>query len=657
MSTFSVPKARKKLHQDERLQPLIKNRILLIGFSQILLIAVSYYCGFVLRLDLPLTQASWAQFWETLPLVLFIKLIVFYQFGLLRGWWRYVGMSNIVNIAGAGLVSAIFIYGLVVFGIRVSGYPRSVVLIDMVLTVVLVGGARVIVRAYAERVRRRTGQKSTLIVGAGQAGRSIVAQLRSNHDLPYFPIGFVDDDHTKLRLKLNGLKVLGDTDALSELIAKYEVEYVLIAIPSAPGSVVERITDKCRESKVTFKIVPALGDLLERPASIKHARKLRIEDLLSRQPVRLDLDQIRGRLQDRILLVTGSGGSIGSELVRQLAIFQPKQLVLFDRSENDLFKIGRELSKDFPDLNYLNVVGDILDVHRLREVFAQHHPQSVFHAAAYKHVPMMEENCFQAVINNVFGTYNVALLAKEYHADDFVMISSDKAVNPTNIMGVTKRIAELIILALQLNRTRFTAVRFGNVLGSNGSVVPIFDEQIATGGPVTVTHPDAKRYFMTVTEAVLLVLQASAMGKGGEIFVLDMGEPIKIVDLANRMILLAGFEPNKDVSIVFTGLRPGEKLFEELNLEGEGLKATPHEKIRVLEGATVEFEQVRMWLDDLSFLTESRNVHGLVAKLMSIVPEYQPSEEILELSEIDRHDMSIGYKHARSSLAAEAGAA
>ena len=315
-----------------------------------------------------------------------------------------------------------------------------------------------------------------------------------------------------------------------------------------------------------------------------------------------------------------------------------------------MFKISLELSQRFPGVSYVPVVGDILDVTRLREIFAHHQPNSVFHAAAYKHVPMMEKNCFQAVTNNVFGTYNVALLAKQFHADDFVLISSDKAVNPTNIMGVTKRIAELIVLALQLNKTRFMAVRFGNVLGSNGSVVPVFEEQIKAGGPVTVTHPEAKRYFMTVTEAVQLVLQASAMGKGGEIFALDMGEPVKIIDLAVRMIGLAGLELNRDIQIAITGLRPGEKLFEELKLEGEGIKPTPHDKIRVLEGGTVAFEQVRTWLEHLSTLVDSRNAHGLVEKLVSIVPEYWPSEEIKALSEIDRHDQSLAYRRARSLL-------
>jgi len=650
MSTLNASSVREEFVAETALHNFVKYRIWLIVFSEIALIASSYYCSFLLRLDLPLSEASRAQFWETLPLVLLIKLVVFYYFGLLRGWWRYVGMSDLINITSAAILSSLIIYGSIVFGTTVAGYPRSVLLIDMLLTMAYVGGARFVVRAYTERVRRYDGQKNTLIVGAGQAGRSIAQQLRSSPDLPYYPIGFIDDDPSKLGVSVNGLKVLGNTDALNQLVAKHDVECVLIAIPSAKGAVIDQIMNKCRDSRVVFRILPPIGEMLNRPVSIKEARKLRIEDLLSRQPVRTDLDQIRARLEDKVLLVTGAGGSIGSELVRQLASFRPGRLILLDRSENDLFKIAMELSKKFPNLDYVPVVGDILDVTLLREVFALHHPTSIFHAAAFKHVPMMERNCFQAVTNNVFGTYNVALLAKQFHAEDFVMISSDKAVNPTNVMGVTKRIAELIILALQFNKTRFTAVRFGNVLGSNGSVLPIFQDQIASGGPVTVTHPEARRYFMTVTEAVQLVLQASTMGKGGEIFVLDMGEPVKIVDLAERMIRLAGLEVNKNIEITFTGLRPGEKLFEELKLEGEGIKPTPHDKIHVFEGGTVPIERVREWLQDLSSLVDSRNAHGLVAKLVSIVPEYWPSEEIMALSEVDRYDQALGYK--RASLAA-----
>jgi FlaA1/EpsC-like NDP-sugar epimerase len=301
------------------------------------------------------------------------------------------------------------------------------------------------------------------------------------------------------------------------------------------------------------------------------------------------------------------------------------------------------------------VVGDILDVSLLREVFAAHRPHSVFHAAAYKHVPMMEMNCFQAVTNNIFGTYNVALVARQYEVKDFVMISTDKAVKPTNIMGVTKRIAELIILGLQHQRTRFVAVRFGNVLGSNGSVLPIFEEQIRNGGPVTVTHPEARRYFMLIPEAVQLVLQAATMGHGGEIFLLDMGDDIKIDDLAKNLIRLADFEPDKDIKIVYTGLRPGEKLSEELQLEGEGLAPTRHEKIRVVQGGKVDFLQMRTWLDELSALVESKNVHGLVKMLISLVPEYRPSEEILALCDVDRHDSIPSYRRGRASLTAHFG--
>jgi FlaA1/EpsC-like NDP-sugar epimerase len=297
-------------------------------------------------------------------------------------------------------------------------------------------------------------------------------------------------------------------------------------------------------------------------------------------------------------------------------------------------------------------VGDILDVTALREVFSLHHPSSVFHAAAYKHVPMMEKNCFQAITNNIFGTYNVALVTKQFHADNFVLISSDKAVNPTNIMGATKRAAELITLSLQFNKTRFMAVRFGNVLGSNGSVSPIFENQIANGGPVTITHPDAKRYFMTIAEAVGLVLQASTMGNGGEIFVLNMGEPVKIVDLAHRMISLSGLEPDKDIQVKFTGLRPGEKLFEEIRLEDEGTKPTGHDQIWVFDGGQPSFAQVRGWMDELSTLVEARNVNGLISRLQSIVPEYHPSEEVKALCELDRHDQFVVYKRARTDLEA-----
>jgi FlaA1/EpsC-like NDP-sugar epimerase len=628
----------------------LRYRMLVIIVSQMVLCCASYYGSFVLRLDTSFDEAARALFWETLPLVILVKLITFYPFGLLRGWWRYVGMSDLANISIATSLSSSFLFVVIEFIWRLSGYPRSVILIDMLLSIVLVGGARFSVRAYTERAQKNSGQKRILVVGAGQAGTSIVRELRSNSALQYVPIGFVDDDPSKMGIKINGIKVLGDTNCLGRLIAKHEVECVFIAIPSANGSQVKHIVDKCRECKISFKILPPISELLTRPVSVGEMRKLKVEDLLSRNPVHLDQAKIRSRVEGKVLLITGAGGSIGSELARQVAALRPRRIVLFDRSENDLFKVGRELSIKYPELDAAYVVGDILDTRVLRETFAFHRPSSIFHAAAYKHVPMMEKNCFQAITNNVFGTYNVALVAKEFQAEDFVMISSDKAVKPTNIMGVTKRLAELIILALRHNRTRFMAVRFGNVLGSNGSVLPIFEEQIANGGPVTVTHPEANRYFMTTTEAVQLVLQASTMGKGGEIFVLNMGEPIKIVDLARRMISLSGLEPDKDVRIEFTGLRPGEKLSEELRLEGEGIKPTSHEKIWVFEGVEIGFDDVQHWLEELSQLVERRSVHGVIAKLVSIVPEYGPSEDLMAQSDVDRHDQVQLYQRSWAHL-------
>jgi FlaA1/EpsC-like NDP-sugar epimerase len=366
--------------------------------------------------------------------------------------------------------------------------------------------------------------------------------------------------------------------------------------------------------------------------------------------VQTDLASIRSQLEGKVLLITGAGGSIGSELSRQVCDFAPREVILLDRSENALFELGLDLSTNRPQQRFVPVIADIQDVGAMREIFSLHRPDIVFHAAAYKHVPLMEQSCFQAVTNNIFGTYNVALVARQFGCKTFVMISSDKAVNPTNIMGLTKRIAELIILGLQREHTRYVAVRFGNVLGSNGSVVPIFQQQIAAGGPVTVTHPEAHRYFMTIPEAVQLVLQASSMGLASEIFVLEMGLPVRIADLARNLIRLSGLEPDQDIPIIYTGLRPGEKLFEELMLDGEGVKPTSHPKIRVLDGGPVSFEQVRLWLDELSALVEAKNVAGLVEMFQRIVPEYKPSDEILALCEVDCHDVALIYRRARGRL-------
>ncbi len=630
---------------------LLDYRKPLILVSQIGLLAMSYYGSFLLRFDFRPDLSYQSMCIGTMALVITLELLVFYAFGLLRGWWRYVGMSDALDIGKAAFISTVVLYLLIELVLKVDGYPRSALAINLVLTVLLVGGTRFAVRAYTETAQHSAAEINTLIIGAGRAGSAIAQELKRNPQLKLNPVGFIDDNPSKHGIRIHGLRVLGSSDGMAELLRRWNIQCVLIAIPSASGSQVEQIIAKCRRCKVDFKILPPLGQQISGGrSSIADLRNVRLEDLLGRQPVQTDLAAIRNQLEGKVLLITGAGGSIGSELSRQICEFDPREIVLLDRSENCLFKLGLDLSRERPQQRFLPVIADIQDVGAIRDIFALHRPDIVFHAAAYKHVPMMEQNCFQAVTNNIFGTYNVALVARQFGCKSFVMISSDKAVNPTNVMGVTKRIAELIILSLQREHTRYVAVRFGNVLGSNGSVVPVFQQQIAAGGPVTVTHPEVQRYFMTIPEAVQLVLQASSMALASEIFVLEMGQPIRIAELARNLIRLSGLEPEQDIPIIYTGLRPGEKLFEELMLEGEGIKPTSHPKIRVLNGGNVSFAQVRLWLDELSALVEAKNVHGLVQLFQDIVPEYKPSEEILALCEVDRHDVALTYRRARGQL-------
>jgi len=629
---------------------IVKYRKILILLSQTALFACTYYLGFLLRFDFVVADHFQSVFISTLPLVLIIKFATFYYFRLFRGWWRYVGMSDLLDIIKASFLSAVLISIAVYIqnGLSFVGYPRSVFIIDLMLTIGLIGGMRFAVRAYTESVRENTAEVNAVIIGAGRAGGAIARELQHNEKLAYKLIGFLDDDPAKRGERIHGIKVLGNTDDLPRIISRHDVSQILIAIPSATGKQMQRIINLCVESQVEFKTLPALGDIINGTISLGLMRPVKVDDLLAREPVHLDLAKIQRKFQKRIVLITGAAGSIGSELVRQIAGFNPGKVVLFDRTENELHRLEMELAESFPEMAYVPAIGDIQDTARLREVMSSHRPSTVFHAAAYKHVPMMERNCFEAVTNNVFGTYNVALAAGQSGVEDFVMISSDKAVNPTNIMGVTKRIAEILILGLQGQPTSYVSVRFGNVLGSNGSVVPLFERQIAARRPVTVTHPEARRYFMTIPEAVQLVLQAATMGRGGEIFVLDMGEPVKIVELARNLIRLSGLEPGREIPIVFTGLRPGEKLFEELMFHGEGLKPTAHEKIRVLDGGLADPARIGAWLDELGEIVSAKNVHRLVGKLQEIVPEYTPSPEILALAKVDQHDRFVAIQQSRA---------
>jgi FlaA1/EpsC-like NDP-sugar epimerase len=512
--------------------------------------------------------------------------------------------------------------------------PRSVYVLDWLLASLFTLGGRMAVRVAitARMLIRNEGQLTrTVIYGAGSAGLALILELRQNESLKCDVIGLIDDNLRKANLNLHGKKVLGTGKNLGALVRKHSVKKVLIAIPSATGQQMVRILKYALEAKVEYQTVPSLGELIHDAELGKQVRNVAVEDLLGRNPVRLDQRAIWERIQGKVVMVTGAAGSIGSEICRQIAPFRPLALIGFDEAETPLFQIDRELRKAFPHLVFHPEIGNITHPDNVRRVMQKFQPSIVYHAAAYKHVPMMERHVFAAVENNIFGTWQVALAAAKYGVEDFVMISTDKAVRPTSIMGATKRVAELVIRALQQETgTRFVAVRFGNVLGSNGSVVPIFKEQIAAGGPVTVTHPEMTRYFMTIPEASQLVLQAFSMGNGGEVFVLDMGEPVKIVDLARNLILLSGLQPDRDIKIQFSGVRPGEKLFEELNLKDECLIPTAHTKIKsFVSHFDVDARQIGARLRDLRRIVDMQDVSGLALILKELVPDYNPTSRLL----------------------------
>jgi FlaA1/EpsC-like NDP-sugar epimerase len=502
----------------------------------------------------------------------------------------------------------------------------------------LVGGVRLSTRIRALRPRREPAIERSetpsrvLVAGAGDAGELLVADVQRRYASRYEVVGFVDDDGRKLGGHIHGVRVLGQIADLPRVVAEQQATQILIAIPTANGAQMRRIVGLCKQTGAKFKTIPGLADLVDGEVGVSQLRPVAIEDLLGRDPVEQDMELISREMKGRAVLVTGAGGSIGSELCRQLARFEPSVIVLVERAENALFHVHRELAARFPNVRFEPCVADIAEARRMETVFAAHRPSVVFHAAAHKHVPMMEWNPIEAVTNNVFGTRALADLADRHGVERFVMISTDKAVNPTSVMGASKRVAEMYVQALsQRSKTRFVTVRFGNVLGSNGSVIPIFQEQIAKGGPVTVTHPDMRRYFMTIPEASQLVLQAGSMGNGGEIFFLDMGEPVRIADLARDLITLSGLRPGVDVEIRFTGLRPGEKLFEELSVTAEHAEATRHPKIFVGRFRPFDWDELQHLLVALA-MTPAQDGQALRRALRRLVPEYTPADARVEES-------------------------
>jgi FlaA1/EpsC-like NDP-sugar epimerase len=559
-----------------------------------------------------------------------VKLTSFKLLGLDRRWARYVSLADLVRLTFSSLIGS-FVGLVILLVVKHGEFPRSIYAIDFVLCVMLTAGLRVGVRVASESNRARhpsPNRKRTIVYGAGTAGASLLSDLRQDAALKYDVCGFVDDNPQKLGLVLQGVKVLGNGNDLDSIARKHRAEFVLIAIPSATGSQMKEILERCTGAGIPYKTVPGLAEIIDEGGLARQIRDVAVEDLLGRTPINLEHDRISAKLQNQTILVTGAAGSIGSEICRQIARFRPAAIVGYEIAESPLFHLGLEIARDFPSCVFHPEIGSIQNISRLQEVFELHRPSVVYHAAAYKHVPLMESHIFEAVENNVFGTMNVVEAARMHGVTEFVMISSDKAVRPASVMGATKRLCELLVRSLQPDGGRYVSVRFGNVLGSNGSVVPIFKEQIARGGPVTVTHPEMRRYFMTIPEACQLVLQASTMGRGSEIFVLNMGEPVKIADLARNLILLSGLRPEHDIPIIFTTPRPGEKLFEELNEEAEGLLPTHHEKIQVFAGEGRPWDEIERPLSRLRTCCRERNCDGVIAVVRQLVPEYRPSAEL-----------------------------
>jgi FlaA1/EpsC-like NDP-sugar epimerase len=588
--------------------------------------AFAWSFAYLLRFNFELPPDFQAELWRTLVWVVPLQAAVFWGFGLYRGIWRYASVADLRRILLA-VIAATALIPLVLGLFRINlVVPRSVLVIDPILLLLVMGGSRLLYRLWKENLLYgdfHLQGEPVLVLGAGVVGINLSKELARSRE--WHLVGFLDDDSDKQGRLLNGIKVLGRLDSLPHWAQRLGVSQVILAMPSAPHQVRRHVIELANANGIEALMVPAFEDLLSGRVAISQLRAVELDDLLGRDPVQLDDAGLRELLTGKVVLVTGAGGSIGSELCRQIAAFMPKKLVLFEAGELALYNIEQELNNKFPKLDIVYLAGDVKDDVRLEQVFGEYKPTSVFHAAAYKHVPLMERhNAWQAVRNNVFGTWRVASCAQRHGVEKFVLISTDKAVNPTNVMGTTKRLAEMVCQGLQQpSGTRFVIVRFGNVLGSNGSVIPKFREQIAKGGPVTVTHPEITRFFMSIPEAAQLVMQAGCMGKGGEIFVLDMGEPVKIADLAKDMIRLSGLN-EADIRIEFTGLRPGEKLYEELLADDENTLPTPHPKLRIARARQVAADELQAMLEWVN--TDKANTDAVVReRLQHWVPEYVPT--------------------------------
>ena len=626
-----------------------KKNFWIILVTDIILIVFAHYGAYQLRFPGWFSGPTFVQFATALPLLIVIKIPVFYTFGLYRGMWRYTSLNDLLNITKATLVAFLMIVAIILFANRFRDFSRSIFPLDAILTFLLISGHRVAIRFFYQNVtgsrsliadHHQREKKRLLLIGAGDAAEQIVREISGNQALPYMVVGFVDDNPAKIGLKIHDIPVLGLVDDLKEHCVRANAEELLIAIASLTGEQMKRINQLCRQTRIDYKVLPGLGELIDGRASIRSMRDISYKDLLGRKEVHLDQTEIGDFLTDKIIFVTGAGGSIGSELCRQIIRFKPAQLILLDAGEENLYTIQMELEHEFDFTNCCPILGKVQNFNLLDTILGHYRPSVIFHAAAYKHVPIIELNPWEAISNNVEGTICLIEAAIIHNVERFVLVSTDKAVRPTNVMGASKRLTEMVMQACTKERwdgtltyatpsqkahnTIFQAVRFGNVLGSSGSVIPLFKRQIELGGPITVTDPEITRYFMSIEEAVRLIIQAGAMGQGGEVFILKMGEPIKIDKMARDLIRLAGREPDTEITIKYIGLRPGEKLYEELITEGEGIVPTHHHKIMVLRGNGKTYSEINKHLHTLKEKAKAFDEEGIKTILQELIPEYQP---------------------------------
>ncbi|MRR18085.1 MAG: polysaccharide biosynthesis protein [Deltaproteobacteria bacterium] len=627
------------------MNPQFKNpKFYLMIVSDIILFIVSLFLSYLIRFEFVYAHVNIEQVIDLLLWIVPLKFVIFFAAGLYRGLWRFTGVRDLWLLCGACLLSTLLILVIMLFANRFIGYSRGVFIADGIITLILTGGVRMAIRsfymAHANSIvfdHRLPSVRSTkiLIIGAGQAGEKILREIMDNYHLHYEVAGFIDDDPGKQGRTIHGIRVLGTLERLPAILKRERIQQVMIAIPSASGEQIRRIVEACQDSNISYKMLPGIGDLIDGRVSVKFLRDISYEDLLGRSQVHLNVEGIRNYIDGKTVMVSGCGGSIGSELCRQIIKYQPSFIILLDSSETNLFSIQMEMQNEHYCRHCVAILGRVQNQALMNDVFKKYRPDVVFHAAAYKHVPMMERNPWQAVYNNIVGSRVLMETSIRYQVDRFVLVSTDKAVRPTNVMGATKRVTELIMQCQRGNGTKFMAVRFGNVIGSSGSVIPFFRRQIEQGGPVTVTHPEVNRFFMTIPEASQMILQAGTMGEGGEIFILRMGTPVKIIDMARDLIRLSGKEPDVDIKIVITGLRDGEKLYEELITVGEDILPTNHEKVMVLRsancfnGSSDPQEAKKLLYHEIDELVKAAARHdtkGIKAKLKEIVPEFMPQE-------------------------------